>query len=116
MSTDLGRLEKERKTIEATLEDEKALNDKSRSAFEKADSNKDGHLDRSEVISVLGEVLGAELEDTGVTDEHIDYFFKKYDTNNNGSISKEEFVSFAKDALRMRLVALKAVIASLKLS
>ena len=63
-----------------------------RAAYEKLDTNGDGHIDRDE-LKAHATAAGAKLTG-GQSDADIDTFFQTFDANNDGVVSKEEWLTF----------------------
>ena len=63
-----------------------------RAAYEKLDTNGDGHIDRDE-LKAHATAAGAKLTG-GQSDADIDTFFQTFDANNDGVVSKEEWLNF----------------------
>ena len=66
--------------------------EEAQTAYDKLDTNGDGHIDRDELIAhakAAGAKLGA-----GGSDQDVDQFFQTFDSNQDGVVSKEEWLDF----------------------
>ena len=59
-------------------------------AYDKLDTNGDGHIDRDE-LKAHAAAAGAKL---GTADADVDAFFSTFDANNDGVVSREEWLGF----------------------
>ena len=67
-------------------------------AFDSADSNKNGAIERSELAAVMKKVT-QELDCPEPTKEIIDKKFNELDLNKNGKLEYSEFKEFVKELL-----------------
>lgn len=86
----------EKKKIKETLEDDKQLTELVNTAFDAADTNKNGKIERSELGAVMKD-LAKGFGLSAPTEAQVTGKFKELDTDKNGTISREEFKAFVKE-------------------
>lgn len=86
----------EKNKIKETLKDDKLLTELANTAFDAADTNKNGKIERSELGTVMKD-LAKGFGLSAPTEAQVTAKFKTLDVDKNGTISREEFKVFVKE-------------------
>lgn len=87
-----------KKEIKAQINDAKVFGPIVDSAFDSADKNKSGYIEKNELKAVFDEI-SVKFSAPFASEEEVDKQLKRLDTNKDGKISKKEFGVLVKEIL-----------------